>query len=60
MASDTIDLSERYLLLEPDGTSALLPGGRDFWTQLMSGHATDSGVRRLVGLRMLKSLHEAR
>jgi mannose-6-phosphate isomerase-like protein (cupin superfamily) len=49
MADDTIDLSKNYLLLEPDGTAVLLPGGADFWSQLMSGDATDSGIRRLMG-----------
>jgi mannose-6-phosphate isomerase-like protein (cupin superfamily) len=49
MADDTIDLSKNYLLLEADGTAVLLPGGRDFWSQLMSGNATDSGIRRLMG-----------
>ena len=49
MAVDTIDLLKNYLLLEPDGTAVLLPGGGDFWSQLMSGAATDSGVRRLMG-----------
>jgi len=49
MAGDTIDVSENYLLLEPDGASLLLPGGTDFWTQLMSGDPTDSGIRRLMG-----------
>src|ERR1700685_731340 len=49
MADDTIDLWKNYLLLEPDGTAVLLPGGGDFWSQLMSGDATDSGIRRLMG-----------
>ena len=49
MAEDTIDLSKNYLLLEPDGTSAILPGGADFWSQLMSGKATDPGIQRLMG-----------
>jgi mannose-6-phosphate isomerase-like protein (cupin superfamily) len=49
MADDTIDLSKNYLLLETDGTSAKLPGGRDFWSQLMSGDATDPGIRQLMG-----------
>jgi hypothetical protein len=44
--ADTIDLLKNYLLLEPDGTAVLLPGGGDFWSQLMSGAATDSGIRR--------------
>jgi mannose-6-phosphate isomerase-like protein (cupin superfamily) len=48
MADDTIDLLKNYLLLEPDGTALLLPGGGDFWSQLMSGDATDSGIRRLM------------
>ena len=37
MADDTIDLLKNYLLLEPDGAAVLLPGGGDFWSQLMSG-----------------------
>jgi mannose-6-phosphate isomerase-like protein (cupin superfamily) len=49
MADDTIDLLKSYLLLEPDGASVLLPGGMDFWSQLMSGDATDPGIRRLMG-----------
>jgi mannose-6-phosphate isomerase-like protein (cupin superfamily) len=49
MADDTIDLLKNYLLLEPDGTTVLLPGGGEFWSQLMSGNATDSGVRQLMG-----------
>ncbi len=46
---DTIDLLKNYLLLEPDGSAILLPGGGDFWRQLMSGDATDPGIRRLMG-----------
>ena len=38
MSGDTIDLMKNYLLLEPDGAAVLLPGGGDFWSQLMSGH----------------------
>ena len=49
MADDTIDLLKNYLLLEPDGPAVLLPGGMDFWSQLMSGDATDPGIRRLMG-----------
>ena len=49
MADDTIDLSKNYLLLEPDGTAVPLPGGGDFWRQLMSGDPADSGIRRLMG-----------
>lgn len=49
MADDTIDLMKNYLLLEPDGTAVPLPGGGEFWRQLMSGHATDAGIRRLMG-----------
>ena len=49
MANGTIDLFKNYLLVEPDGTTALLPGGGDFWSQLMSGNATDPGIRRLMG-----------
>ena len=49
MTNGTIDLFMNYLLVEPDGTTALLPGGGDFWSQLMSGNATDPGIRRLMG-----------
>jgi hypothetical protein len=49
MADDTIDLLKNYLLLEPDGAAVLLPGGMEFWSQLMSGDATDPGIRRLMG-----------
>jgi mannose-6-phosphate isomerase-like protein (cupin superfamily) len=49
MADGTIDLSQNYLLLEPDGSAVLLPGGGDFWSQLMSGNATDPGIRQLMG-----------
>jgi mannose-6-phosphate isomerase-like protein (cupin superfamily) len=49
MADDTIDLLKNYLLLEPEGAAVLLPGGGDFWGQLMSGNATDLGIRRLMG-----------
>ena len=48
MADDTIDLLKNYLLLEPSGEAVSLPGGMDFWSQLMSGAATDSGIRRLM------------
>ena len=49
MTDDTIDLLKNYLLLEPDGTAVLLPGGGDFWSQLMSGTPTDAGIRQLMG-----------
>lgn len=49
MADDTIDLFKNYLLLEPEGESATLPGGGDFWSQLMSGNPADTGIRRLMG-----------
>jgi mannose-6-phosphate isomerase-like protein (cupin superfamily) len=49
MADSTIDLTKNYLLLEPDGAAVLLPGGGDFWSQLMSANATDPGIRRLMG-----------
>jgi mannose-6-phosphate isomerase-like protein (cupin superfamily) len=49
MAEDTIDLLKNYLLVEPDGASVLLPGGGEFWAQLMSGNPTDPGIRRLMG-----------
>ena len=48
IADDTIDLLNNYLLLEPNGTTVLLPGGGDFWSQLMSGNATDPGIQRLL------------
>jgi mannose-6-phosphate isomerase-like protein (cupin superfamily) len=48
MADDTIDLLKNYLLLEPDGAAVLLPGGGDFWRQLMSGDPTDPGIRQLM------------
>ena len=49
MADSTIDLLKNYLLLEPEGAAVLLPGGGEFWSQLMSGEATDPGIRRLMG-----------
>ena len=49
MAEDTIDLLKNYYLLEPDGAAILLPGGMDFWSQLMSGNASDPGIRTLMG-----------
>jgi mannose-6-phosphate isomerase-like protein (cupin superfamily) len=49
MAANTIDLAKNYLMLDPDGTAVLLPGGGEFWNQLMSGNATDPGIRRLLG-----------
>jgi mannose-6-phosphate isomerase-like protein (cupin superfamily) len=49
MVVDTIDLLQSYLLLEPDGEAVPLPGGREFWTQLMSGDPKDSGIRQLMG-----------
>jgi len=48
MPDDTIDLLKNYLLLEPDGAAVLLPGGQEFWGQLMSGNASDAGIRRLM------------
>jgi mannose-6-phosphate isomerase-like protein (cupin superfamily) len=48
MAEDTYDLLKNYFLLDTDGTAILLPGGRDFWTQLMSRDASDPGIRRLM------------
>lgn len=47
-APRTIDLAQNYLLLEPDGAALRLPGGGEFWTQVMSGNATDSGIRQLL------------
>ena len=47
--ADTIDLFKNYLLLEPDGDAVVLPGGGEFWGQLMSGNATDRGIRQLMG-----------
>jgi mannose-6-phosphate isomerase-like protein (cupin superfamily) len=49
MADSTIDLLKNYLLLEPEGAAVLLPGGGEFWSQLMSGEATDPGILRLMG-----------
>ena len=49
MAEDTFDLLRNYFLLEPDGAAIVLPGGMDFWSQLMSGDASDPGIRRLMG-----------
>jgi mannose-6-phosphate isomerase-like protein (cupin superfamily) len=48
MTDDTIDLAKNYLLLDSDGSSARLPGGGDFWSQLMSGKPSDPGIRRLM------------
>lgn len=48
MANETIDLSKNNLLIEPEGGSVVLPGGGDFWAQLMSGNPTDDGIRRLL------------
>jgi mannose-6-phosphate isomerase-like protein (cupin superfamily) len=49
MTDATTDLFENYLFLDTDGTAVVLPGGAEFWRQLMSGQATDPGVRRLMG-----------
>jgi mannose-6-phosphate isomerase-like protein (cupin superfamily) len=49
MSDETINPFEKYLLLEPDGTVCFLPGGGGFWNQVMSGNATDPGIRRLLG-----------
>jgi len=49
MADDTFDLLRNYFLLEPDGAAIALPGGRDFWSQLMSGQPNDPGIRKLMG-----------
>lgn len=48
MSEDTIDLAQNYLLLQPEGSANLLPGGRDFWTQLMSGTPADPGIGTLM------------
>ena len=56
MAGETIDLSDNYLLLEPDGTSLRLPGGKEFWSQVMSGNATDPGIRQLLGSQQARLL----
>jgi mannose-6-phosphate isomerase-like protein (cupin superfamily) len=48
MSEDTIDPLKNYLLLEPEGAAVLLPGGRPFWGQLMSGNPGDPGIRRLM------------
>ena len=47
--TDTMDLLANYLFLDPEGAAVQLPGGREFWSQLMSGDATDPGIRRLQG-----------
>ena len=44
----TIDPFENYLMLQPDGGSEVLPGGGEFWTQLMSGKPAHAGIRRLM------------
>lgn len=62
MADETIDLLKNYLFLDLDGTATPLPGGREFWSQLMSGGATDSGIRRLLASekgRLLSALSMA-
>jgi mannose-6-phosphate isomerase-like protein (cupin superfamily) len=48
MAENTFDLLKNYFLLEPDGAATVLPGGMDFWSQLMSGDASDPGIRKLM------------
>ncbi|HTV79859.1 MAG TPA: cupin domain-containing protein [Steroidobacteraceae bacterium] len=48
MRDEIIDLAQNYLLLDTDGTAVLLPGGGEFWSQLMSGSPTDAGIRRLA------------
>ena len=48
MAEHTFDLLKNYFLLEPDGAAIGLPGGMEFWNQLMSGNASDPGIRRLM------------
>jgi len=49
MTDETLDLSQNYLLLDSDGSAVRLPGGGEFWRQVMSGQATDAGIRRLLG-----------
>jgi mannose-6-phosphate isomerase-like protein (cupin superfamily) len=49
MADDTFDPAVNYLLLEPEGTAVRLPGGAPFWSQVMSGQASDPGIRQLLG-----------
>lgn len=48
MAGDTLDPLDEYLLLEPDGATVPLPGGVDFWKQLMSGNPADPGIGKLM------------
>jgi mannose-6-phosphate isomerase-like protein (cupin superfamily) len=48
MSEGTIDPLNNYLLLESEGAAVLLPGGRPFWDQLMSGNPADPGIRRLM------------
>ena len=60
MAEDTFDLFNNYLLLESDGEAVTLPGGGDFWSQLMSGNPADTGIRRLISSqhgRLVSGLH---
>jgi mannose-6-phosphate isomerase-like protein (cupin superfamily) len=54
------DPSENYLLLEPDGSVVRLPGGPEFWDQLMSGNPKHPGIRQLLGSahgRLLSVFH---
>ena len=48
MPDDTIDPVENYLLLEADGGAVTLPGGVEFWNQLMSGQPSNEGIQRLM------------
>jgi mannose-6-phosphate isomerase-like protein (cupin superfamily) len=49
--SDSFDPAENYLLLEPDGSVVRLPGGEDFWNQLMSGNPRHAGIKQLLNSR---------
>ena len=49
MPDGTIDPMENYLLLEANGSAIELPGGPEFWQQLiMSGKPEDEGIKRLM------------
>ena len=48
MPDGTIDPMENYLLLEANGDAVELPGGAEFWQQLMSGKPEDEGIQRLM------------
>jgi mannose-6-phosphate isomerase-like protein (cupin superfamily) len=49
--NDTLDPFANYLLPEANGEAVRLPGGGEFWNQLMSGDPADAGIRRLMDSR---------